>query len=305
MKQRRDLRGLLEALDYGKKRPTGNTQQERDIHKQAMEALNSLISPQDTAFVDPLIAKLKTTHVRGWVLSLLGKIGGEKSVDLLIAWLQQRSDSDVTYAALALAETRDPRAAPALIESLRSKMARKEYPDGVVRALGKLGDSQSVEILREALKQTAGIEKQRYFHNQTREALKLLGGFTETSEERLQRFVETLNRFIAGNEHGFELAKEAAELGSLAIPELERRLERGGEQARTAAIALAGLSPDMALPLVERAFQELFYPAVRSNAAEYLVTHPSEAGKRLARQLLESESHEPARRILEAALRNT
>jgi HEAT repeat protein len=122
MKKRRDLLGLLKTLDYGKKRPTGLSLEEMAIEKQAVEALDSLVGPHDTAIVDSLIEMLETRN-SGTAFRLLGKVGGPRIVDLLIRYLQHPSDSNLSeHAALALAITRDPRAAPALIEALRSNI---------------------------------------------------------------------------------------------------------------------------------------------------------------------------------------
>jgi hypothetical protein len=89
-------------------------------------------------------------------------------------------------------------------------------------------------------------------------------------------------------------------LGGLAIPELERRLNFGREQARAAVIALGKLPKGVALPLVEKAFRDS-YPAVRYYAAEYLVNNSSSEGHALAIKRLEVETDRDTRKLLERA----
>jgi hypothetical protein len=70
-------------------------------------------------------------------------------------------------------------------------MNGKHCPTTLVRAMVKLGDPRVIDVLREALHQTAAAKDERYFHEQTRDALKLLGGLIETPDAR----VKHLSRF--------------------------------------------------------------------------------------------------------------
>jgi hypothetical protein len=125
----------------------------------------------------------------------------------------------------------------------------------------------------------------------------------QPSRDRLAAFGQTFERFVAGNEQDFVLTRAAQDLGELAIPELQRRLSDGfeGSEGRAAVIALQGLPPDLALPLIRVAFGSS-YNATRFYAAQYLEFYPTAAAKELARERLAKETYETARKALERSL---
>ncbi len=115
----------------------------------------------DPIAVEPLIAKLKRDS-NGAVVKTLGKIGGTRLVNLLIALIKNDDDSIYIQRVRsidALGEIGDSRAVEPLIAAHKDSMLRRQAAE----ALGKIGDPRAVEPLIPTLRDD--------FANQTAKAL--------------------------------------------------------------------------------------------------------------------------------------
>jgi HEAT repeat protein len=111
MKARRDVKGLIKALEY---------QKDSNIRAAAARALGEL---EDPRAVEPLIAALKDAEwrVRLAAAESLGKIGDARAVKPLIAALQDDSTLVVATAAKSLGQLGDISAAASLVNLLTSE----------------------------------------------------------------------------------------------------------------------------------------------------------------------------------------
>jgi hypothetical protein len=125
------------------------------------------------------------------------------------------------------------------------------------------------------------------------------------SAQHERELIKRFRDFAEGREHGFALSDQVSLMGEASLPTLRQLFDRNrhGELGRAVMIALRGLPPDLALPLVEEALATSDWDAVRFYAADYLESQPSTGGTALAIKFARSERAKDVREILDRHIR--
>ncbi len=153
MKARKNVRGLIKALEYQTNQKTKNRKQAAAI---ALLKLKILSPRAIKPYIARLLSKVKSggnwERVREDAVKALGEIGDPRAVEPLIAELEAGYGYKVVQqaAAIALGKIGDPRAVEPLIAEL--KAGYTEMRKAAAEALGKIGDPRAVEPLIAALK---------------------------------------------------------------------------------------------------------------------------------------------------------
>jgi len=113
-----------------------------NVRIQAIDALGRIGDPKS---VEPLIAQLndENAYVRIRVIDALGRIGDPKSVEPLIAQLNDENGYVRIRVIDALGRIGDPKSVEPLIAQLKDENARGQ----VIDALGRIGDPKAIEPL--------------------------------------------------------------------------------------------------------------------------------------------------------------
>jgi HEAT repeat protein len=176
MKERKDIEGLIKALDYGKwhKKP-----RELKVNEAAAEALaqigdirtvNRLIQSEfytrgtelalvriGVPAVEPLIAALESRKdKRDVIIRILANIGDYRAADVLISALKDVSRYTREWATDGLVRIGAPAVEP-LIEALES---RKDNRDDIIEILAKIGDPRAADVLISALKDVSKYKRE-------------------------------------------------------------------------------------------------------------------------------------------------
>jgi len=147
MKAKRDVNGLIKALDYEKA---------SEVRHAAAKALGEI---GDTRAVEPLIARLNDNEVdmRKNVVEALGKIGDARAVQPLIAVQKDKNEEFGVKLSVssALNNISDPRAIEIFIAALKDD--HTGVRSDAAKALGNIGDVRAVQPLVTALKDDSSL----------------------------------------------------------------------------------------------------------------------------------------------------
>jgi len=312
LKAKRDIQGLIKALDYekdssvqeaasealgevGDERAVGplmvalSNLGETDIEEAAFSALTAVVTRIGAATTFPLSMALmdRNQKVREAATTMLVRVGRttiEPPIEILEILLRH-SDLDVQKAAAqALREIGDPRAVELLVGALKD--ADSNVRKAAVRALEQIGDARAVEPLVSALK-----DKER---NVRMAAVVALG------EIRDRRAVEPLMNTLRDRDSGVRL--DAAEaLGKIkdrrAVEPLVNTLKDQDFRVTMAAVVALGEIGDVQAvePLIAALKDE--HSSVRECAAKAL----GQLGDtRATRQLIAALNDSPAMRKIAA-----
>lgn len=125
---------------------------EKEVWKAAAQALIKIGKPAINSLRDALKDWHTEVEVRERVITILGEIGGTRTMELLIAALKDwHEDADVRWkAAVTLCKIGDTRAVEPLIHALKD--AYKYVRWNAVEALGEMGDARAIKPLFHTLK---------------------------------------------------------------------------------------------------------------------------------------------------------
>jgi HEAT repeat protein len=147
-----NIKGLIKALGYKKKEFHKGI--ERTVFVSTDRAIDALVkigTPAVEQLIFALQNKIQDTHVRMAAVEALGKIGGDRAINALIAAIYYRdttNDRNISESAIeVLGQIGDARGIEPIIGVLRYENAGQSARRKAAEALGKIGGEQAVDVL--------------------------------------------------------------------------------------------------------------------------------------------------------------